>query len=517
MFQHAPGRGRHLGDVKRYSAVRMAAEAFGQSASDSCFRRAARVRRTGFFLDLFALAGCAVHAAVPATTTASDHAASSALAPVPSAVVAAPMPASTPAMPRNDTRTRTPDRNPDHEMANWDGTTVFNMPIGTSPALGSPRAPVTIIEFGDFEDYTCARVEGTLKALRSKYGDKIRLVWRNLAQPAHPATAELAAEAAMEARTEAGDRGFWKAHDALLADHSVNTGLQTDEDTIVKAAARSGAEAQRIRHAIATHAHKKVIDADADLADDFNVAGMPEFFINGRRLRGGVQQWMFDKVIDEEIQKAQKILGSSQGAVDIYAALTQDGRTPLPLETMDLPPTLPADDPSRGDPGAKVVLHEWGNFGSPFCKIVEPIVPLIMQDYGRQVRLVWHDLPLPFVNPDARLAAEAGREALAQQGASAFWAIHDKLLDYHYMTRHDLDGYAAELHLDVARWNAALDRSTHAREIDASANAAAEAGIDAAPTFLAVPAGSTRGYLVPYGTTYRGIRKAVERALSEAK
>src|SRR6202034_2704852 len=58
--------------------------------------------------------------------------------------------------------------------------------------------------------------EATLKAVRTKYGKDVRLVWKNSPLPFHP-RAEPAAELALEARAEKGDAGFWAAHDALFA------------------------------------------------------------------------------------------------------------------------------------------------------------------------------------------------------------------------------------------------------------------------------------------------------------
>src|SRR5579863_8994196 len=98
-----------------------------------------------------------------------------------------------------------------------DTKTVFKVPVGASPALGSASALVTIVEFSDFQCPFCSKVEPTLKGLRDKYGDNIRFVWKNERLPFHPA-AEAAAEAAMEVRAEKGDKGFWDAHDKFFGD-----------------------------------------------------------------------------------------------------------------------------------------------------------------------------------------------------------------------------------------------------------------------------------------------------------
>ena len=88
-------------------------------------------------------------------------------------------------------------------------------PSARARCKGNPNALVTIIEFSDFQCPYCKRVEPTLKAIFDKYGDKVRFVWKNEPLPFHP-RAEPAAEVAMEARAEKGDKGFWDAHDKLF-------------------------------------------------------------------------------------------------------------------------------------------------------------------------------------------------------------------------------------------------------------------------------------------------------------
>ncbi len=95
----------------------------------------------------------------------------------------------------------------------------------------------------------------------------------------------------------------------------------------------------------------------------------------------------------------------------------------------------------------------------------------MMKEYGDKVKFVWHDLPLP-MHPDAPLASQAGREAFKQKGPSAFWSMHDKMFaNQQKIKRDDLDGYAKELNLDMDKWKAALDGSTHTSEIEADKKA----------------------------------------------
>ena len=88
-----------------------------------------------------------------------------------------------------------------------DTTTVFKVPVGTSPVKGPNTAQVTIVEFSDFQCPYCSRVEPTLKALHDKYGDKVRFVWKNEPLPFHP-RAEPAAEVALRGPRREGRQGL---------------------------------------------------------------------------------------------------------------------------------------------------------------------------------------------------------------------------------------------------------------------------------------------------------------------
>ncbi len=397
-----------------------------------------------------------------------------------------------------------------------DTTSVFKVPVGTSPTLGSPTAPVTIIEFSDFQCPFCGRVEPTLKGLRDKYGDKIRLVWKNEPLPFHPA-AMPAAQAAMEVRAEKGDKGFWDIHDKFFANQKdLVNGQAPNVDNMVKMATDAGASADKVKKAIADQTHKKEIEADEDLSEDFQASGTPHFFINGRRLVGAQPQEKFEKIIDEEIKKAQDLVAAGTKPADLYAALTKDGKGPPEPEKKDLPKTLPTNDPARGNLTGKVTIHEWSDFQCPFCGRVEPTVAQIMKDYGDRIKFVWHDLPLP-MHPDAPLAAQAGREAYAQKGPSAFWAMHDKMFsNQQKIKRDDLDGYAKDLNLNMDKWKSALDGSTHTSEIETDKKAGNDDGISGTPAFIIVPGNATSGYYVSGAQGYGKFRKLIDRALNEA-
>jgi protein-disulfide isomerase len=353
-------------------------------------------------------------------------------------------------------------------------------------------------------------VEPTLKSIRDKYGDKVRIVWKNEPLPFHN-RAEPCAEAAMEVRAEKGDKGFWAMHDILFS----NQKAQADDD-LVGYATQAGGSADKVRDAITNHTHKKEIDADNDLSQDFQASGTPHFFVNGRRLVGAQPEEKFDKIIDEEITKAQALISKGVAPSAVYDTLTKDGKGPPPPEMKDVPANLPANDPARGNLKSKVTIHEWSDFQCPFCGRVEPTVAQVMKDYGDKIKFVWHDLPLP-MHQDAPLASQAGREAYAQKGPSAFWAFHDKMFaNQQKIKRDDLDGYAKEMNLDMTKWAAALDGSTHTAEIEADKTAANSDSISGTPAFLIVVSGAKQGYFISGAQPYGAFHKLIDRALSDA-
>jgi protein-disulfide isomerase len=386
---------------------------------------------------------------------------------------------------------------------------VFKVPLGTSPVRGGAAALVTIVEFADYQCPFCERAEVTLRELLIRYGERLRLIFKDEPLPFHP-RAEPAAEAALEVRAEKGDGAFWAVHDLLL-EHQSDLG----DEALVRLATRAGASADLVRSAIAKHTHKAEIDADLEVAEDFEAGGTPHFFVNGRRLVGAQPREAFEAMIEKELPKAQRLIDAGTRPEAVYEALTARGLGAPEPEQVDAT-HLPANDPARGPATARVTVHEFADFQCPYCALAEATLGQISRTYGGAVRFVWHDLPLPF-HRNALRAANGAREARRQRGDRAFWAMHDKLLsDPARLSREDLDADARALGLDMTKWRASLEAGAHAVEIDADRDAAEALGFQGTPSFLVVAAGATRGYAVVGAQDFGRFRKLIDRALAQA-
>jgi predicted DsbA family dithiol-disulfide isomerase len=171
----------------------------------------------------------------------------------------------------------------------------------TGPVRGPASAPVTIVEFGDFQCPYCKRVESSLHAVLEQYPRKVRVVFRNLPLTQIHSYAGGAAEAAVCADRQGK---FWEMHDAMYADQSALT-AEGLKDT----AKRLGLDLGKFSSCLAGHAPAAVLDADVKAAQALGLSGTPYFFINGRPLDGNVPLEKFQSIIAEELRAS----GSDRG------------------------------------------------------------------------------------------------------------------------------------------------------------------------------------------------------------
>jgi protein-disulfide isomerase len=159
--------------------------------------------------------------------------------------------------------------------------TLVDLGVGVDPTRdhlrGPAEAPVTVVEYGDFECPYCGRAEPVVRELLGDFGD-VRYVWRHLPlSDVHP-NAELAAEASEAA---AAQGAFWEMHDLLL-DHQG----ELRPAHLRSYAERLDLDLERFSDDLRRHTYAPRVDEDVDSADISGDAGTPTFFINGRRHDG---------------------------------------------------------------------------------------------------------------------------------------------------------------------------------------------------------------------------------------
>jgi protein-disulfide isomerase len=143
---------------------------------------------------------------------------------------------------------------------------------------GAPGAPVTLVEYGDYECPYCGQAEVVIRELLDSFGDDLRYVWRNLPlTDVHP-RAQLAAEAAEAA---AAQGKFWEMYEHLLTHQD-----ELRPSDLWDAAEMLGLDRDRFSDEIRRHLYANRIAEDVDGADQSGVSGTPTFFVNGLRHQG---------------------------------------------------------------------------------------------------------------------------------------------------------------------------------------------------------------------------------------
>jgi Na+/H+ antiporter NhaA len=143
---------------------------------------------------------------------------------------------------------------------------------------GPDDAPVTLLEYGDFECPYCGQAEGSIRELLASHGDDVRYVWRHLPlNDVHP-RAQLAAEASEAA---AAQGKFWDMYDLLLS-HQDELVMRD----LVRYATELGLDVDRFQEELRQRKYAQRVSEDVASADESGVSGTPTFFINGRRHYG---------------------------------------------------------------------------------------------------------------------------------------------------------------------------------------------------------------------------------------
>ncbi len=159
----------------------------------------------------------------------------------------------------------------------------------------------------------------------------------------------------------------------------------------------------------------------------------------------------------------------------------------LPLVVMDIDEeraAVPIDGrPARGASEPLVTIVEITDFECPFCSRVQPTIERLLEAHP-EVRLVVRNSPLP-MHRYAALAAEAALEAYAQGGDDAYFRMIEQLFqNQRALEPEDLAGYAAQVGLDVDRFEAALEDHRHRAAVEEDLTLAAEVGVNGTPAFF---------------------------------
>ena len=162
------------------------------------------------------------------------------------------------------------------------------------PVRGNPAAPVTIVEFSDYQCPFCSRVNPTLARIRETYGDRVKIVFKDYPLPNHPQ----APKAAEAARCAGEQNKYWEMHDVMFANQ------RALEVPMLKQSARAiGLDGAKFDACLDSGKWEKTIRAGSDLGEQMGVNSTPTLYVNGRVVLGAMPFDNFKLIIDEELSR----------------------------------------------------------------------------------------------------------------------------------------------------------------------------------------------------------------------
>ena len=162
------------------------------------------------------------------------------------------------------------------------------------PVRGNPAAPITIVEFSDYQCPFCARVNPTLAKIRETYGDRVKIVFKDYPLPNHPQ----APKAAEAARCAGEQSKYWEMHDAMFANQRA-----LEVPSLKQTARAIGLDGATFDSCLDSGKWQATIRAGSELGEQMGVNSTPTLYVNGRALIGAMPFENFKQIIDEELSR----------------------------------------------------------------------------------------------------------------------------------------------------------------------------------------------------------------------
>ena len=355
----------------------------------------------------------------------------------------------------------------------------YAVPVDGRPSIGPDDAPVTIIEFSDFECPYCRKVQATLAEIQRRYPKDVRIVFRQQPLPMHK-NAESAAVAALAADRQGK---FWDMHDLLF--QAAEAKQLGNYDDLAK---QLNLDIKRFRKDMADAKLEASIAADQQVAKRFGASGTPTFFINGRHLAGAQPIEAFVALIDEELAAAKAYQKQHKvAATKLYETMSRDWESEVEvppvaehqrqtISVADLPGTGKLSKPA-------IVIVGCVDFDCPFCKRGADLMAQVLADKAYQKQVAYHFAHFPL--PMHKNAEGAHRAAIAAGEQGKFWDMHDLLFaDQKQRGEAEYVELAAQLGLDTKRfltdWNSTKTRD----KLDADKSLCTQLGVSGTPSYF---------------------------------
>lgn len=369
------------------------------------------------------------------------------------------------------------------------------IPVGDSPVMGNPNAPVTIVEFTSMQCPFCGRAADTLKELVEEYPEEVRIVFKHF-----PLNMQDQAKPASKAAAAADRQGkFWEMKDALF-DNLNRYGNEPMEDLGAELAADLDMDVDQFREDFNDPEIEQLIDREQSLGRELGVSGTPAFFVNGEMVTGAQSLAKFSEVVDRQLEIIADLQEEGVEQDELYAAAVRqnlgdaDDEPDEPERPERPEPQEPDvevhmlevedDDPVKGasEEDALVTIMEFSSFQCPHCARGARTLSQLVEKYPDQVRVVFKHFPLSFQEH----SEPASRAAVAAGNQDKFWEMYDLLYENQRSLGESgiFERLAGEIGLNMDRFKSDFEAPETAQKVEDAQAAGRSAGIRGTPGFL---------------------------------
>jgi protein-disulfide isomerase len=380
---------------------------------------------------------------------------------------------------------------------------------------------VTMVEFSDFHCPYCSKVNPTIDQILEKYGDKVRVVFKQSPLPMH-SKAPMAHKAALAAHMQGK---FWEMHDMLFENaRAARSGNM--EQLAIQYAKQLGLNVEKFKQDLKSDKVAQWLREDKQLAGKVGARGTPNFFVNGVQVTGARPFSSFKSVIEKQIDRAQKLKKQRglQGDA-LYKAVVQLNEKEAPKAEAKPKRKRPQQkvDPGKlkvgnsyikGSKDAPVKVYEFSDFHCPYCKRghVQSMKKIEEAYDGDKVAIVFKNFPLP-MHRNARAAHKA---ALAAGEQGKFWEMTDLLFQNQKEHRRsgDVEGYvkyAQKIGLNVDKFKKDFNDPKLDKQITSEMNQGRQVGVRGTPHFF------VNGNRVSGAQPFSAFKPIIDKELQKAK
>lgn len=378
--------------------------------------------------------------------------------------------------------------------------------------IGSPDAPVTIVEYTDYQCPFCSRHStDTLPSIVSQMIEtgRVRYYFKDFPlDNIHPE----ARTASVAARCAGEQEAYVAMHDAIFNSQSQwgGQGIPFAQEAMTNLATDLQLDIDEFSACLTSGRYDDAVEADLQEGLGFGIRGTPSFFIDGFPIQGAQPFELFEFAVG---------LAEEGELASAYAPAEQPPQQAPPQPAQQDPRGIvevPLDGSAFaiGDENAPITIVEYTDFQCPFCgRHTAQTYPLIKENYIDQglVRYIFKDFPLTQIHPQAPLAHEAARCA-GDQGA--YLGMHELLFanqqQWGNAQASDMfKGYASDLGLDTAVFNECLDSGKYTQAVEANFNEGANFGVRGTPAFF------VNGNPISGAQPYQVFEQAISTLLQE--